>query len=50
METINIAPTTEGYLNIRMILRQQIQSGNTSTEILDALVEVEVYLKAIGEL
>jgi hypothetical protein len=50
METLDLRPTTEGYRNMALMLRQQIEAGNTDSAILDGFVEVVAYLKAIEEI
>jgi len=47
---ISLEPSLDGYKNMRLMLLQQIEAGNTAPEIRRALDDIERYLDAIGEL
>ena len=47
---IILEPSLDGYKNMRLMLLQQVEAGNTAPEIRKALDEIEIYLDAIGEL
>ena len=47
---ISLEPSLDGYKNMRLMLLQQVEAGNTAPEIRRALDDIERYLDAIGEL
>ncbi len=47
---ISLEPSLDGYKNMRLMLLQQIQAGNTAPEIRRGLDDIERYLDSIGEL
>ena len=47
---LDLTPTTEGYRNMALMFKQQIESGNTNPAMFDGLIEVVAYLKAIDEI